>query len=80
MDDAVIGRHILIHTKDALAVLKKAVEMVRIGGLIAFQEYDLSWCPRGYPEMPLMFRVEEQIVDSSVALCQDPISGRSCFT
>src|SRR5262250_2084546 len=36
--DAVIGRHILIHTKDALAVLKKAVAMVRVGGLLAFQE------------------------------------------
>jgi ubiquinone/menaquinone biosynthesis C-methylase UbiE len=52
--DAVIGRHILIHTADALAVLRKAVEIVHVGGLIAFQEHDVSYCPRGYPEMPLM--------------------------
>ena len=61
--DAVIGRHILIHTPDALAVLRKAVAMVHVGGLIAFQEHDLSFYPRGYPESPLMFRVEELIVE-----------------
>lgn len=77
--DAVIGRHILIHTKDALAVLKKAVEMVRVGGLIAFQEYDLSWCPRGYPEMPLMFRTEEQIVEFFRRAVPRPNIGTQLF-
>jgi ubiquinone/menaquinone biosynthesis C-methylase UbiE len=61
--DAVIGRHILIHTPDAGAVLQKAVERVHVGGLIAFQEYDLSFYPRGYPEMPLMFWVEEVLTE-----------------
>lgn len=32
--DAIIGRHILIHMKDALAVLKSAVSMVRDGVLL----------------------------------------------
>lgn len=41
--DAVIGRHILIHTPDASAVLQKAVDRIHVGGLIAFQEYDLSF-------------------------------------
>src|SRR5215468_5609483 len=53
--DAVMGRHILLHTPDALAVLKKAVDMVHAGGLIAFQEHDLSVWVLGYPELPLMF-------------------------
>jgi SAM-dependent methyltransferase len=61
--DAVIGRHILVHTKDALAILKKAVAMVRDGGVVAFQEYDLSRFPTGYPELPLMFKVEGQIIE-----------------
>lgn len=61
--DAVIGRHILIHTPDALAVLRKAVAIVHVGGLIAFQEHDLSSYPQGYPESPLMFRVEGLIVE-----------------
>jgi 2-polyprenyl-3-methyl-5-hydroxy-6-metoxy-1,4-benzoquinol methylase len=34
--DAVIGRHILIHVPDAPAVLRQAVAMVHLGGLIAF--------------------------------------------
>lgn len=61
--DAVVGRHILIHTPDALAVLRKVVSIVHPGGLIAFQEYDLSFYPRGYPELPLMNWVEELIVE-----------------
>src|SRR5262249_11082672 len=77
--DAVIGRHILIHTKDALAVLKKAVQMVCNGGLIAFQEYDLSWFPRGYPELPLMLHVEEQIVEFFRRAVPKPNIGTQLF-
>jgi len=61
--DAVIGRHILIHTQDALAVLRKVVSIVHPGGVIAFQEYDLSFYPHGYPELPLMFWVEQVLVE-----------------
>ena len=49
-----IGRHILIHTQDPTEVLRRAVSMVRTGGLIAFQEFDVSSSWRGNPEMPLM--------------------------
>jgi ubiquinone/menaquinone biosynthesis C-methylase UbiE len=51
--DAVIGRHILIHTPDPLDILRKAVSMVHAGGVIAFQEFDLSYCPRPCPDLPL---------------------------
>jgi hypothetical protein len=61
--DAVIGRHILIHTPDASEVLRRAVSMVPRGGVIAFQEYDLSSFRRGYPEMPLMFRCQALICE-----------------
>jgi ubiquinone/menaquinone biosynthesis C-methylase UbiE len=47
--DAVVGRHILIHTPDALAALRQAAAQVRAGGVVAFQEYDLS---RYYPNTP----------------------------
>jgi len=59
--DAVIGRHILIHTPDALEVLRHAVSMVHTGGVIAFQEFDVSSCCRGYPEMPLMFEMQDLV-------------------
>lgn len=77
--DAVIGRHILIHTKDALAILKKAVGMVGNGGLIAFQEYDLSWFPPGYPELPLMVHVIEQIVEFFRRAVPRPSIGTQLF-
>jgi len=77
--DAVIGRHILIHTKDALKVLKNATAMVRDGGLLAFQEYDLSWYPRGFPELPLMFQVEEQIVQFFRRAVPKPNIGTQLF-
>ncbi len=78
--DAVIGRHILIHTQDALAVLKSAAAMVREGGLLAFQEYDLSWYPKGYPEMPRMFQVEEQIIEFFRRAVPRPDIGTQLFS
>src|SRR5262249_41921104 len=77
--DAVIGRHILIHTKDALAILKKTAGMVGNGGLIAFQEYDLSWFPPGYPESPRMIHVIEQIVEFFRRAVPRPNIGTQLF-
>jgi SAM-dependent methyltransferase len=77
--DAVIGRHILIHTKDALEVLRKAVDMVGNGGLIAFQEYDLSYFPLGYPDLPLMAHVIEQIVEFFRRAVPKPNIGTQLF-
>jgi len=77
--DAVIGRHILIHTSDALAVLKKAVEMVHVGGLIAFQEYDLSYCPRGYPDLPQVFSMQELITEFFRRAVPRPNVGSQLF-
>jgi hypothetical protein len=37
--------------------------MVHTGGVIAFQEFDISSFPRGYPEMPLIFGVQELICE-----------------
>jgi 2-polyprenyl-3-methyl-5-hydroxy-6-metoxy-1,4-benzoquinol methylase len=77
--DAVIVRHILIHTPDAAAVLQKAVDRVHVGGLIAFQEYDLSFYPRGYPELPLMFWVEEILIEFFRRAVPRPNIGTQLF-
>jgi ubiquinone/menaquinone biosynthesis C-methylase UbiE len=61
--DAVIGRHILLHMPDAPKMLRKAVSLIHTGGLAAFQELDLSFCPRGFPEMPLMFQTQDLIIE-----------------
>src|SRR5215472_576988 len=51
--DAVIGRHILIHMRDPFEVIRYAVSRVRVGGIVAFQEYDFSNYIAGFPEIPL---------------------------
>jgi ubiquinone/menaquinone biosynthesis C-methylase UbiE len=61
--DAVIGRHILLHTQDALDILRKAASIVHVGGVVAFQEGDFTFFPRGYPETPLMHWAMESIVE-----------------
>jgi SAM-dependent methyltransferase len=77
--DAVIGRHILLHMKDALAVLKKLVSIVRGGGLIAFQEYDLTVRCITYPEMPIMQKVSDQIVEFFKRALPRPNIGTQLF-
>ena len=77
--DAVIGRHILIHTSNALAVLQKAVAIVHTGGLIAFQEADISFYPRGYPDMPLVFWVQELICEFFRRAVPRPDIGAQLF-
>lgn len=77
--DAVIGRHVLIHNADALGVLRKAVSLVHVGGLIAFQEYDLSYFPKSYPELPLMWSVQELIVEFYRRAVSRPNIGSQLF-
>jgi ubiquinone/menaquinone biosynthesis C-methylase UbiE len=57
--DAVVGRHILLHTSDPLSVIRKAISMLLPGGILAFQEYDCSHVLHGYPELPLADHVME---------------------
>ncbi len=61
--DAVVGRHVLIHASDALALVRRAVSFVRSGGIVAFQEYDLSFWPPGYPALPLATKMETLLVE-----------------
>jgi hypothetical protein len=53
--------------------------MVHVGGLIAFQEYDLSFCPKGYPELPLMFWVEDINVEFFRRATPRPNIGTQLF-
>jgi SAM-dependent methyltransferase len=57
--DAVIGRHILLHTSDPLSVIRQAILLSRPGGIIAFQEYDFFHVLHGYPDLPLANQVLE---------------------
>ena len=55
--DAVVGRHILIHVKDPLAVLRKASECLSESGVAVFQEYDFATIQETYPRCPLAERL-----------------------
>jgi SAM-dependent methyltransferase len=61
--DAVVGRHILIHAPDPVALLRHAVALVHPGGIVALQEYDLSRYVPSYPALPLASRVHQLFVD-----------------
>src|SRR5215475_4255812 len=51
--DAVIGRHILIHSKDPLSMLKRSASMLQPRGLAVFHEFDFSVIHRAWPPTPL---------------------------
>ena len=55
--DAVIGRHILIHLRDPLAILRKAHKWLSPAGVAVFQEYDFSTVHAAYPPCPLLDRL-----------------------
>jgi ubiquinone/menaquinone biosynthesis C-methylase UbiE len=55
--DAVIGRHILIHAGDPLAMVARAHEWLSPAGVAAFQEYDFSTVHLAYPSCPLRDRI-----------------------
>lgn len=61
--DAVVGRHILIHTPDPLAILRRAAAQVRPGGIVAFQEYDLSRYFPCTPAKPLYEKIFQLFID-----------------
>ncbi len=55
--DAVVGRHILIHSRDPLAIFRKAYEYLSPAGVAVFQEYDFSAVHSIYPACPLLDRL-----------------------
>src|SRR5262249_44904311 len=58
---------------------KTAVAMVRDGGLLAFQEYDLSWFPKPYPDMPFASDVAGRIIEFFKRAVPKPDMGTQLF-
>ena len=77
--DAVIGRHLLLHVKDAPGTLRSLAAMVGPGGVVAFQEFDVSFFTRGYPELPLMFAVQSLITEFFCRALPRPTIGTQLF-
>jgi ubiquinone/menaquinone biosynthesis C-methylase UbiE len=77
--DAVIGRHILVHTPDAPGLLRKVVSLLQPGGVAAFQEGDFSYVHRGHPEMPLMFKSGSLLIEFFRRAVPRPNIGAQLF-
>lgn len=67
--DALVGRLILTHLSDPVAVLRHAAAFLRPGGVAAFQEADFSLCDallaRQHDRLPLVSRVNAWIQHGS---------------
>jgi ubiquinone/menaquinone biosynthesis C-methylase UbiE len=55
--DAVIGRHVLLHTPDPRLVVGIAHSVLNPGGVAVFQEFDFSVVHRAFPDAPLYERM-----------------------
>jgi ubiquinone/menaquinone biosynthesis C-methylase UbiE len=51
--DAVVGRWVLMYTPDPVATVRYVAGLLRAGGIVAFQEMDLSGARSSYPPAPL---------------------------
>jgi len=61
--DAVVGRLMLAYQPDPAAVLRHLASLARNGGVIAFQECDLSSASTK-PEVPLFTRMVEHVIET----------------
>ncbi len=59
--DAVVGRYILQHLRDPILALRQLVRHLRPGGIVAFQEADLTRLGTSIPPVPLFEQVGDWI-------------------
>jgi SAM-dependent methyltransferase len=59
--DAVVGRYILHHLRDPVLALRQLVRHLRPGGIVAFQEADLTRLGTSIPPVPLFEQVGDWI-------------------
>jgi SAM-dependent methyltransferase len=59
--DAVVGRYILQHLRDPVLALRQLVRHLRPGGIVAFQEADLTRLGTSIPPVPLFEQVGDWI-------------------
>ena len=78
--DAVVGRWVLQYTPDPVAVLRRARGWLRPGGIVAFQEIDLSIPPRAWPTGALHEQVMGWTTPPPGAPGPDPQMGLQLFS
>ena len=78
--DAVVGRWVLQYTPDPVGLLRRAGGWLRPGGIVAFQEIDLSSPPRAWPTGPLHEQVVGWTTPPPGAPGPDPQMGLKLFS
>ena len=76
--DAVVGRLILMHVPDPLAILQMAFRALRSGGTVAFQEPDFGLVPQSYPALPTRFRILTVVTEFCQKLPQGNVGSALC--
>ena len=57
--DAVVGRWILMHVPDPVAMLRRLASRVKVGGIVAFHENDFTYPPTVFPPSELSRQVQQ---------------------
>lgn len=77
--DAVVGRWILMYVPDPADLLRRAAALLRPGGIMAFQEMDLSRPPRTYPPTSLHERLARLMVPPAGGPGPDTTMGMKLY-
>lgn len=76
--DAVVGRYILVHTRDPLDMIKKAFAALRPGGVAAFHESDFTVTHPSYPPLTARDDVFDRIRRFMIKATHANIGTRLC--
>ena len=76
--DALVGRLVLMYLPDPAGTLRELTGHVRPGGIIAFQEIELS-SPVSYPEQPLYTALFRWLEAAFRAAGADPVMGLKLY-
>jgi SAM-dependent methyltransferase len=72
--DAIVGRLVLMHQPDPVAMLRKLSTLLRAGGIVAFQEFDIAEA-RSFPPSPTFDRCLQWISAAFAATGTDTRMG-----
>jgi 2-polyprenyl-3-methyl-5-hydroxy-6-metoxy-1,4-benzoquinol methylase len=77
--DAITGRAILLHLDDPAAAVRALSRLLRPGGIMTFQEFNITRA-RSVPPLPLVAQCIEWVCQAYRAVGRDPDTGQQLFS
>jgi hypothetical protein len=77
--DAITGRAILLHLDDPAAAVRALSLLLRPGGIMTFQEFNITRA-RSVPPLPLVAQCVEWVCQAYRAVGRDPDAGQQLFS